>query len=159
VRKKAALVIAICLGVAAAGVVVRMAVGAAFSNDAPAQIRMQVAALLGEAKEKLLQGEVDAAWDRVGTVLALDPHNAEGESLLRTVETEKQARDALQLALRMGDEDRDDEALAALARIADTSVFAKDRDRLNQSLAERALAESTIPSHFRLARTSALLPN
>jgi len=142
VRKKAALVIAICLGVAAAVVVVRMAVGAAFSNDAPAQIRMQVAALLGEAKEKLLQGEVDAAWDRVGTVLALDPHNAEGESLLRTVETEKQARDALQLALRMGDEDRDDEALAALARIADTSVFAKDRDRLNQSLAERALVHS-----------------
>ncbi len=142
VRRKAALVIAICAGVAAAVVIVNVAYREAFSDDAPAQIRLQVSALLGEAKEKLLQGDVDGAHARVGTVLALDANNDEGKSLERTVLTEMQARDALQLALRMGDEDRDDEALAALARIADSSVFVKDRDRLKTSLAERALVRS-----------------
>lgn len=142
VRRRAALVIAVCIGVLGAAVVVKTAFRTAFSNDAPAQIRLQVSGLLGEAKEKLLQGDVDGASARVGTILALDPENAEGKSLERTVMTEVQARDALQLALRMGDEDRDDDALDALARIADTSVFAKDRDRLKQSLAERALVHS-----------------
>lgn len=142
IRRKAALVIAVCVGVGAAVAIVRVGYREAFSDDAPAQIRLQVSALLGEAKEKLLQGDVDGAHARVGTVLALDPNNDEGKSLERTVTSEMQARDALQLALRMGDEDRDDEALDALARIADSSVFVKDRDRLKTSLAERALVRS-----------------
>ncbi|MDP2342090.1 MAG: FHA domain-containing protein [Deltaproteobacteria bacterium] len=142
VRRKAVLVIASCVGVFLAVVVVRFAWQTAFSDAAPAQIRLQVSALLGEAKEKLLQGDVDGAAARVGTVLALDKDNDEAKSLDRTVATELGSRDALQLALRLGDEDRDDEALAALARIADSSVFVRDRDRLKTSLAERALVRS-----------------
>ena len=142
VRRKALLVIASCLGMFVAVVIVRFAWQTAFSDDAPAQIRLQVAALLGEAKEKLLQGDVDGAAARVNTVLALDPSSAEARSLERSVGGEVLARDQLQLALRLGDEDRDEEALAALARIADSSVFGRDRDRLRTSLAERALVRS-----------------
>ena len=114
----------------------------AFSDVAPAQIRHQVSVLLGEAKKYLNEGDVDAAHARVQTVLGLDVNNAEAHSLDRVVSTEKGSRDALQLALRLGDEDRDDEALQALTRIADTSVFSKDRDRLRSSLASRALIRS-----------------
>jgi hypothetical protein len=142
VRKKAALVIvgsALAFAVVAGGLA---AYRAAFSDNAPAQIRLQVSSLLGEAKEHLLAGDVDGARARVGTILALDPGNAEATSLDRMVSTETQARDALQLALRLGDEDRDEEAVETLKRVADSSVFAKDRDRLMSSLAERGLLRS-----------------
>ncbi|HEY1100699.1 MAG TPA: FHA domain-containing protein [Myxococcota bacterium] len=141
-RKKAALVVAAVLGLGAAVVVVGYTARTAFSDSAPAQIRHQIAVLLGEAKKFLQEGDVDAAHARVVTILGLQADNAEAISLDRTVTTEKSSRDALQLALRMGDEDRDDEALAALARIADSSVFAKDRDRLKAALASRALVRS-----------------
>jgi len=142
VRRRALLVIGGCFLIFGAIATVTLVYRAAFSDSAPAQIRHQVAVLLAEAKKQLQEGDVDAAHARVITVLGLDPENAEGLSLDRTVTTEKGSRDALQLALRMGDEDRDDEALAALARIADTSVFARDRDRLKTSLASRALVRS-----------------
>lgn len=142
VRRRALWVIGasvvLLLSVAAVTLVYRMA----FSDAAPAQIRHQVSVLLGEAKRALYEGDVDAAHDRVQTVLGLDPENGEAKSLDRVVTTEKHSRDALQLALRLGDEDRDDEALEALTRIADTSVFAKDRDRLRASLGSRALTRS-----------------
>ncbi len=142
VRRQALWVIALCLGVFLAVVVVRFVWQTALSDKAPAQIRLQVSVLLAEAKEKLLQGDVDEAAARVATVLVLDPNNDEARSLDRTVSTELGSRDALQLALRLGDEDRDDEALAALSRIANSSVFMRDRDRLRTSLAERALVHS-----------------
>ena len=121
VRHRALLVIGGCFLIFGAIATVTLVYRSAFSDSAPAQIRHQVAVLLGEAKKQLQEGDVDAAHARVITVLGLDPENAEGISLDRTVTTEKSSRDALQLALRMGDEDRDDEALAALARIADSS--------------------------------------
>ncbi len=142
VRRRALLVIGGCCLIFGAIATVTLVYRAAFSDSAPAQIRHQVAVLLGEAKKQLQAGDVDGAHASVATVLGLDAENAEGISLDRVVTTEKGSRDALQLALRMGDEDRDDEALAALARIADSSVFAKDRDRLQTSLASRALVRS-----------------
>ena len=142
VRQRALLVIGACALIAGAVTTVTLVYRAAFSDSAPAQIRHQVAVLLGEAKKLLQEGDVDGAHARVLTTIGLDAENAEAISLDRVVTTEMVSRDALQLALRMGDEDRDDEALAALARIADTSVFAKDRDRLKSSLASRALVRS-----------------
>jgi tetratricopeptide (TPR) repeat protein len=142
VRRRATWVIAAC---AALGVVVvgsRFVHGQLLSDAAPAQVRMHVATLLGEARERLLKGDVDGASARVDALLALAPDDEEGQSLARVVRTETAARDALQLALRLGDEDRDDEALDALARIADSSVFFRDRERLRTTLAERALVRS-----------------
>jgi hypothetical protein len=142
VRRRAGWVIAAC---ASLGLVV---VGGRFlhrellSDEAPAQVRVHVATLLGEARENLLRGDVDGATARVDALLALAPDDDEGQSLARVVRTEAGARDALQLALRLGDEDRDDEALDALQRIADSSVFARDRERLRSSLADRALVRS-----------------
>jgi hypothetical protein len=75
-------------------------------------------------------------------VVALDAHNDEAESLLRTIETETRARDAIAQALRLGDEERDDDARAMLLRVADTSVFAGERDRLRHTLEERAAQRS-----------------
>lgn len=142
VRRRAAWVIVACVALLAAVGGATFVYRSALSDTAPAQIRLQIAVLLGEAKKLLQEGDVDGARARVVTVLGLAPGNAEAVSLERMVLTETSSRDALQLALRMGDEDRDDEALAALARIADSSVFAKDRDRLRQSLASRALVRS-----------------
>jgi pSer/pThr/pTyr-binding forkhead associated (FHA) protein/tetratricopeptide (TPR) repeat protein len=142
VRRRAIMVIAAALCLLGVVIAVRVVGETMFGDTAPAQIRHQVAILLGEARKHLQEGDVDGAAARVQTVLGLHPKNEEATSLERVVLTEKSARDALQLALRLGDEDRDDEALAALQRIADTSVFAKDRDRLRQSLASRALVRS-----------------
>jgi tetratricopeptide (TPR) repeat protein len=142
VRRRAILVIVASLTLLGVAFVVNLVGDSVLGDTAPAQIRHQVAVLLGEARKHLHDGDVDGAIARVQTVLGLDPKNGEASSLERVVLTEKSARDALQLALRLGDEDRDDEALAALQRIADTSVFAKDRDRLRQSLASRALVRS-----------------
>lgn len=142
VRRRATLVIAASIALLIVVGGVTLVSRTVFGDSAPAQIRHQVAILLGEARKHLHDGDVDGAFARVQTVLGLDPQNEEGRSLDRVVTTEKGARDALQLALRLGDEDRDDEALQALLRIADTSVFAKDRDRLKQALASRALVRS-----------------
>jgi hypothetical protein len=142
VRRRALFVIATCLALFGGAVVVEQVSTVFFGDTAPGQIRHQVAMLLSEAHQRLQSGEVDEAATRVETILGLDPNNDEAQSLDRVVATEKSARDALQLALRLGDEDRDEEALAALARIADTSIFAKDRERLRQSLAGRALVRS-----------------
>ena len=119
-----------------------LGIRALFSDSAPAQVRLQIAALLAQAERALQAGDVDTARHAGAALLALDPKNADGESLMRTVESEAGARDAVQLALRLGDEDRDDEASAALGRVADTSVFAKDRDRLRLTLEERAMVRS-----------------
>lgn len=142
VRRRALVVIVASMTLFGVAVAVNLVGDTMFGDAAPAQIRHQVAILLGEARRHLQEGDVDGATARVQTVLGLDPDNDEATSLERVVLTEKGARDALQLALRLGDEDRDDEALAALLRIADTSVFVKDRDRLRQSLASRALVRS-----------------
>jgi hypothetical protein len=142
VRRKALLVIGASVVLLSSVAVITLVYRSAFSDAAPAQIRHQVSVLLAEAKKHLHEGDVDGAHARVETVLGLDPDNLEGQSLDRVITTERSARDALQLALRLGDEDRDDEALAALLRIADTSVFARDRDRLHESLASRALVRS-----------------
>jgi hypothetical protein len=142
VRRRAVMVIVASMALLGVAVAVNLVGDTVLGDTAPAQIRHQVAILLGEARKHLQEGDVDGAAARVQTVLGLDAKNEEATSLERVVLTEKGARDALQLALRLGDEDRDDEALAALLRIADTSVFAKDRDRLRQSLASRALVRS-----------------
>lgn len=142
IRRRAMIVIVSCLCVLGIAVVLDQATTVFLSDTAPAQIRHQVAVLLSEARRHLQAGQVDEAASRVETILGLDPRNEEAKSLDRVVSTEKSARDALQLALRLGDEDRDDDALLALSRIADTSVFVKDRNRLRQSLAERALVRS-----------------
>jgi tetratricopeptide (TPR) repeat protein len=142
VRRRAARVIAVCVGLAVIVVVGRFVHREALSDAAPAQVRLQVATLSAEARDHLLRGDVDGAAARTGSLLALAPDDEEGLSLERVVRTEQRARDALQLALRLGDEDRDDEALEALQRIADASVFARDRDRLRGALGERALVRS-----------------
>jgi hypothetical protein len=142
VRRRALFVIASCIALLGGAVIIEQVSTVFFGDTAPGQIRHQVAMLLGEAHQRLQAGDVDEAATRVETILGLDPHNDEAQSLDRVVTTEKSARDALQLALRLGDEDRDEESLAALARIADTSIFAKDRERLRQSLAGRALVRS-----------------
>jgi pSer/pThr/pTyr-binding forkhead associated (FHA) protein len=142
IRRRAGWVIAACSGL---GIVVAIAFWVrqeVFSDQAPAQVRLQAATLLAEAREKLLGGDVDGATDRVNTLVALTPNDEEARSLERVVRTERSARDALQLALRLGDEDRDEEAMAALERIADRSVFVRDRDRLRSALQERSQSRS-----------------
>jgi hypothetical protein len=142
VRRRAGWVIAACVALGIVVVAGRFLHREMLSDEAPAQVRVHVATLLGEAREHLLRGDVDGAKARVDALLALAAQDAEGQSLARVVRTEVGARDALQLALRLGDEDRDDEALEALQRIPDSSVFARDRERLRGSLAERALVRS-----------------
>jgi hypothetical protein len=110
-----------------------------FSDASPGQVRAQIAQLLPQGKKRLLELDVDGARATVETILALDPGNADAESLGRLVRTEADARDALTLALRLGDEDRDVEARQVLKRIPDASAFAPSRDRLEQALVDRAL--------------------
>jgi tetratricopeptide (TPR) repeat protein len=142
IRRRAGWVIAACAALGVVLVVGRFVHSELLSDDAPAQVRVHVATLLGEAREHLLRGDVDGAATRVEALLALAPDDDEGQSLARVVRTETAARDALQLALRLGDEDRDDEALEALLRVPDSSVFFRDRERLRTTLAERALVRS-----------------
>jgi hypothetical protein len=75
-------------------------------------------------------------------VLAIEPGNADAESLIKMARTERDARDALALALRLGDEERDVEAEQILKRIPDAGAFGKDRDRLRRTLAERRIMRS-----------------
>jgi tetratricopeptide (TPR) repeat protein len=142
VRRRASWVIAACVALGVVGVVGVVVHRELLSDAAPAQLRVQAATLSAEARDHLLRGDVDGAAARVGALLAMVPDDEEGLSLERVIRTEQRARDALQLALRLGDEDRDDEALDALQRIADASIFARDRDRLRGALAERAVVRS-----------------
>ncbi len=113
-----------------------------FTDEAPAQIRAQVAELLADGRNRLRAQDVDGARAAANTVLALDDNNDEAQSLLKMAITETEARDAISLALRLGDEERDVEAEQILKRVPDASVFAPTRDRLRQTLDERGQVRS-----------------
>lgn len=142
VRKTTTWIIAACAAVLVALVVGRAAYRGFIDDKAPAQIRAQVAELLAEGKRRLQAQDVDGAKATAETVLALDEKNADAESLLRMAHTEAASRDAIALALRLGDEERDVEAGQILKRVPDASVFAPTRDRLRRTLDERGMIRS-----------------
>lgn len=107
-----------------------------------AQVRTQVATLLAESRRQLAALDVEGARASAQTVLALDADNVDAQSLLRTADTEIEAKSAIDLALRLGDEERDGEALQMLKRVPDSSVFAVARDRLRRTLDERGVLRS-----------------
>jgi Inner membrane component of T3SS, cytoplasmic domain len=142
VRKLAVGVISACIALLVVAVMARVVQTQVFGDTSPAQVRAQLAQLLAEGNKKLLAQDVDGAFATAETMLALDPTNTDAESLRKMARTEQEARDALELALRLGDEERDQEAEQILKRIPDASTFAKDRDRLRRTLAERGMIRS-----------------
>lgn len=142
VRKTTTTIIAACVAVLVVLVVGRVVYTTSIDDKAPAQIRAQVAALLADGRARLLAQDVEGAKNSALTVLSLDDKNEEAQSLLKMAETEEEAKDAIALALRLGDEERDIEAGQILMRIPDASVFAPTRDRLRRTLDERGMVRS-----------------
>jgi pSer/pThr/pTyr-binding forkhead associated (FHA) protein/tetratricopeptide (TPR) repeat protein len=142
VRRTTTRIIAACAVLFVALVLGRATYRGFFDDKAPAQIRAQVATLLADGRLRLLAQDVDGARAAAETVLALDPENEDATSLLKMALTEAEARDAIALALRLGDEERDVEAGQILRRVADASVFAPTRDRLRRTLDERGMVRS-----------------
>lgn len=142
VRKTTTWIIAACVAVLVLLAVGRGVYRGVIDDKAPAQIRAQVAELLADGNRRLRAQDVDGARAAAETVLALDVNNADAASLLRMAATEAEARDAIALALRLGDEERDVEAGQILKRVPDASVFSPTRDRLRRTLDERGLVRS-----------------
>lgn len=137
IRRTTTRVIAACAAILLVAIVAKLVHARFFSDASPAQIRGQVAELLADGRNRLRAQDVDGANASALTVLALDDDNDEARSLLKMAATETEARDAVALALRLGDEERDVEAGQILKRISDASVFAPTRDRLRRTLEER----------------------
>jgi hypothetical protein len=142
VRRTTARVIRACAGILVVAVVAKWMHGRFVSDASPAQIRSQVAELLADGRNRLRAQDVDGASASAQTVLALNKDNEEAHSLLTMAATETASRDAVALALRLGDDDRDVEAGQILQRIPDASVFAPTRDRLRRTLDERGMLRS-----------------
>lgn len=142
VRLLAVRVIAACVALLALAVVGRVVWDRFIGDRSDAQVRTQVASLLAESRRQLAALDVEGARASAQTVLALAPDHADAQSLLRLADTEIEAKSAIDLALRLGDEERDSEALQMLKRVPDTSVFAGTRDRLRRTLDERGIVRS-----------------
>ncbi|MCC7107666.1 MAG: FHA domain-containing protein [Deltaproteobacteria bacterium] len=142
VRQLAVRVIAACVALLALAVVGRVVWDRFIGDRSDAQVRTQVASLLAESRRQLAALDVEGARASAQTVLALVPEHADAQSLLRLADTEIEAKSAIDLALRLGDEERDSEALQMLKRVPDTSVFAGTRDRLRRTLDERGIVRS-----------------
>lgn len=142
VRQLAVRIIAACVLLLALAVSARLVWDRFVGDRSDAQVRGQVAALLAESRRQLAALDVEGARASAQTVLALDAANADGASMLRLTETEIEAKSAIDLALRLGDEERDAEALQVLKRVPDTSVFAASRERLRRTLDERGVLRS-----------------
>ena len=142
VRGTAVRVIAACVALFGLAIAGRVVWDQFVGDRSEAQVRAQVASLLAESRRQLAALEVDGARASAQTVLALDPDNVDAASLLRLADTEIEAKSAIDLALRLGDEERDAEALQVLKRVPDTSVFAVARERLRRTLDERGVQRS-----------------
>ncbi len=113
-----------------------------WSEANPEQVAFQMETLKIDAVGALKRHDIDGARARCDTMLALDPGNVDATSILKMVDTETAARQALGDARRLADDDRGDEAHAALKRIPDASVFAGERDTVKAMLRVRAVAKS-----------------
>lgn len=142
VRQGALRIIAACVVLLVVAVTARVVWDRFVGDRSDAQVRAQVAALLAESRRQLAALDVEGARASAQTVLALDPENADGASMVRLTETEIEAKSAIDLALRLGDEERDAEALQVLKRVPDSSVFAPSRERLRGTLDERGVVRS-----------------
>ena len=142
IRHTTKLVIGACAAILVVAVLIKGVHGYLLSDESPAQIRAQVAELLADGRNRLRAQDIDGAGAAALTVLALDGDNDEAVSLQRMATTETEARDAVALALRLGDDERDVEAGQILQRVADASVFAPTRDRLQRTLQERGEVRS-----------------
>lgn len=108
----------------------------------PAQVAAQVQTLLNDAQRLTDEGELEGARQRLSAVLALVPTHAEAESLLRMLESDVEAAQALAEARRLFEEGNVEEALAKLRFIPDSSRMAKGRALLERDVDERARKES-----------------
>jgi hypothetical protein len=142
IRQTTTRVIGACALILVVALTGKLVWGRYIADSSPAQIRGQVAELLADGRNRLRAQDVDGAAASAETVLALDADNDEAHSLLKMASTEMEARDAVALALRLGDEERDVEAGQILKRIPDVSVFAPTRDRLKRTLDERGMLRS-----------------
>jgi hypothetical protein len=142
VRRRAVRVMTACAALLVLALAAKIVRDKFFTDKAPAQIRAQVAELLADGRNRLRAQDVDGARASAQTVLALDADNEDAKSLARMADTEAEARDAIALALRLGDEERDVEAAQILKRVPDASVFAPTRDRLKRTLDDRGRVRS-----------------
>ncbi|MBI1948686.1 MAG: FHA domain-containing protein [Deltaproteobacteria bacterium] len=142
VRLAAVRVIAACVALLGLAVAGRVVWDRFVGDRSEAQVRTQVASLLAESRRQLAALDVEGARASAQTVLALDASNSDAASMLRLTDTELEAKSAVDLALRLGDEERDAEALQVLKRVPDSSVFAASRERLRRTLDERGVQRS-----------------
>jgi pSer/pThr/pTyr-binding forkhead associated (FHA) protein len=90
--------------------------------------REQVQALLTDAERLFDEGRLDEARLRLDTALSLSPKEPVAESLLRMLESEGEAKAALDEARAFLAAGQVSEALRPLGRIADSSRLARARD-------------------------------
>lgn len=129
--------------VAACGLVLVLGVGAALyfaflhGRTDLAQVEAQVAALLEGAKRHFDDGDLEGARARLDAVLALVPKHGEAESLVRMLESEAEAADALSDARALFESGKVEEALAKLRFIPDASRLAEPREKLRAEVDEK----------------------
>jgi tetratricopeptide (TPR) repeat protein len=102
------------------------------------QVKVQVQELVATAERLIDEGELREAKARLEAAIALSPEHPLVNSLLRTIDSDLDAYDALLEARKLFDGGKTQEALKALLRIPDSSRFAKDRKKLRTLAAERA---------------------
>lgn len=100
------------------------------------QIAEQIESLLSEGKAFLQQRRFDDARARVETIFALQEGHLGAKSLLRSIESEEEARDHLQQAKALLEKGDLEGARLELKKIPDSSLFAKDRDAVLEQMIE-----------------------
>jgi len=130
-KKSRAPVIAaiVALALVAVGVGVGVGVGAMGGPD-PKLVQAEVEALVVEAEKLLKAGRFADARARIEAIFALAPGHAGAESLSRMIASEEEAKAALDDAKKACDAGDGGACLDATDRIADSSMYAGERDKL-----------------------------
>lgn len=137
-RQKKLLVAAACALVLVLGVGAAGALAFLYGRTDPAQVEAQVSALIDGAKRHFDDGDLAGARARLEAVLALSPKHPEAESLLRMLDSEAEAAEALREARALFESGKVEEALAKLRFIPDASRLVEGREKLRAEADERA---------------------
>ncbi len=104
----------------------------------PAQLEAQYDALVASTEGLISKAMFKEARTRIATIFALKPGDLKARSLERVVDSEEAAQAAIAEAKRLMAANKVDEMRFALKKVADTSMFADERDKLLLALKEAA---------------------
>jgi hypothetical protein len=107
-------------------------------KEDPAQLQAQYDALVASTEGLIEKARFKEARTRIATIFALKPGDLKARSLERIVDSEEAAQAAIAEAKRLMKENKIDAMRVTLKKVADTSMFADERDGLLLALKEAA---------------------